>query len=75
VAFALASGFLVFGDRPDPLAWSGITLIVGSGFYTYHRERLRGGSSIDPVVARLLVLLAGQTDGCDRRLSFCALAD
>jgi drug/metabolite transporter (DMT)-like permease len=48
VAFALASGFLVFGDRPDPLAWSGITLIIGSGFYTYHRERLRGGSSIDP---------------------------
>ena len=32
VAFALASGFFVWDDRPDALAWAGIALIVGSGF-------------------------------------------
>jgi drug/metabolite transporter (DMT)-like permease len=47
VLWALLSGVLVFGERPDRLAVAGIVLIVGSGIYTLHREaklkRLRKG--------------------------------
>jgi drug/metabolite transporter (DMT)-like permease len=38
---ALAAGYAVFGEVPDPLSTFGIALIVGSGVYTIHRERLR----------------------------------
>jgi drug/metabolite transporter (DMT)-like permease len=38
VLWALLSGVLVFGERPDRLAVAGIVLIVGSGIYTLHRE-------------------------------------
>jgi drug/metabolite transporter (DMT)-like permease len=38
VLWALLSGVLVFGERPDRLALIGIALIVGSGIYTLHRE-------------------------------------
>jgi drug/metabolite transporter (DMT)-like permease len=38
VLWALLSGILVFGERPDRLALAGIVLIVGSGIYTLHRE-------------------------------------
>lgn len=33
-------GYLVFGDWPDALTWAGIAIIVGSGLYIIHRERL-----------------------------------
>lgn len=39
--FALASGFLVWGDVPDFWAACGIALIVASGLYAFYRERLR----------------------------------
>ena len=39
--FALASGFLVWGDIPDRWAALGIALIVGSGLYAFYRERVR----------------------------------
>ena len=39
--FALASGFLVWGDVPDLWAACGIALIVSSGLYAFYRERLR----------------------------------
>jgi drug/metabolite transporter (DMT)-like permease len=49
VLWALLSGVLVFGERPDWLALMGIVLIVGSGIYTLHREaklkRLRKGQT------------------------------
>jgi drug/metabolite transporter (DMT)-like permease len=38
VLWALLSGVLVFGERPDGFAMAGIVLIVGSGIYTLHRE-------------------------------------
>jgi drug/metabolite transporter (DMT)-like permease len=41
VVFAVALGFLVFGEWPDAIAWLGTALIVGSGVYTMHGERLR----------------------------------
>jgi len=36
---ATAAGFLVFGDFPDSLTWLGITIILASGFYVFHREQ------------------------------------
>lgn len=34
-------GFILFGDFPDRLTWVGAAVIVGSGFYIAHRERIR----------------------------------
>ena len=40
IVTATLFGFLVFGDFPDGLTWAGIAVIVGSGLYVIHRERL-----------------------------------
>jgi drug/metabolite transporter (DMT)-like permease len=40
--WALLIGYLVWGDVPNELATAGIVLIVGSGLYVLHRERVRG---------------------------------
>jgi len=37
---ATALGYLVFGDIPDDLTVIGVTVIVGSGLYIFHRERM-----------------------------------
>jgi drug/metabolite transporter (DMT)-like permease len=34
-------GFLLFGDIPNVLAWSGIALLAGSGLYVMHSERVQ----------------------------------
>jgi drug/metabolite transporter (DMT)-like permease len=34
-------GFLWFADWPELTTWIGIALIVGSGLYSLHRERIR----------------------------------
>jgi drug/metabolite transporter (DMT)-like permease len=34
-------GWLRFGDWPVTSTWIGIALIVGSGLYALHRERVR----------------------------------
>jgi drug/metabolite transporter (DMT)-like permease len=41
VLWAVAIGFAVWGEIPDPLAICGTMLIVGSGLYTMHREQIR----------------------------------
>ena len=38
---AIAIGFSVWGDVPNPLAMAGIAVIVASGLYILHRERVR----------------------------------
>lgn len=38
-------GYLVFGDWPNALTWTGIAIIVGSGLYIIHRERLAARST------------------------------
>ena len=38
------AGLLVFGTFPDGWSWIGIAIIVGSGLYVWHRERLRAGA-------------------------------
>jgi S-adenosylmethionine uptake transporter len=42
--WAVLLGLLVFGDRPSPLLFAGMALVVGSGLYILWRERVRQGS-------------------------------
>ena len=42
--FAALIGYLVFGDVPDALSWTGMGLIVGSGVFIAYRERRLAGS-------------------------------
>jgi drug/metabolite transporter (DMT)-like permease len=39
--FALIIGVAVFGERPDVWTLTGAALIIGSGLYTFARERIR----------------------------------
>jgi len=40
IVAAVALGYAVFGDFPNPLTWAGIGVIVDSGLYIIHRERI-----------------------------------
>jgi drug/metabolite transporter (DMT)-like permease len=40
IVTAVILGYLVFGDFPNRLTWIGIAIIVSSGLYIIHRERL-----------------------------------
>ncbi len=50
IVSATALGYLVFGDFPDRPTWVGIALIVASGLYIVHRERVNGRSRTVPPV-------------------------
>ncbi|SPH16751.1 Riboflavin transporter [Defluviimonas aquaemixtae] len=39
IVTATVLGYLVFGDFPNSLTWTGIAIIVASGLYVIHRER------------------------------------
>ena len=41
VLWALAIGYVLWGDVPNLLAIAGIAVIVGAGLYVLHRERYR----------------------------------
>jgi len=43
LVWATVLGFLVFGDIPDVWTIAGAGVIVASGLYTWHRDRLRSG--------------------------------
>lgn len=40
IVTATLFGYLFFGDFPNALTWIGIAIIVGSGLYIIHRERV-----------------------------------
>lgn len=46
VPFAILLGFVVFAELPDAMTFAGIALIIGSGVYTIHRERVRHGALV-----------------------------
>lgn len=48
IVIAAALGYLVWGDLPDAIAFGGMALIVGSGLYTMHRQRVRPDSVLKP---------------------------
>lgn len=37
---ATALGYFIFGNLPDALTWLGVAIILCSGIYVFHRERL-----------------------------------
>nr|WP_321252525.1 DMT family transporter [uncultured Ruegeria sp.] len=39
LVFSIAAGMLMFGERPDQMTLAGAMLIMGSGLYTFVRER------------------------------------
>ncbi|WP_037316093.1 DMT family transporter [Ruegeria halocynthiae] len=39
LVFSIMAGMLMFGERPDAMTLAGATLIIGSGLYTFLRER------------------------------------
>ena len=39
--FAVLFGYLWFCEDPSPAVWIGLPLVIGSGLYILHRERLR----------------------------------
>lgn len=41
ILWALAIGYVVWGEVPNTLALAGIVVIVGSGLYILHRERVK----------------------------------
>ena len=41
LVFAMLAGVIVFAERPDVITLSGAVLIIGSGLYTFARERAR----------------------------------
>jgi drug/metabolite transporter (DMT)-like permease len=41
LVFALIAGLVIWGERPDALSMFGSALIVGSGLYALHRQRVR----------------------------------
>ena len=41
--WAVAFGFLVWGDIPDVYVWTGAAVIIASGLYLVHRESQHGG--------------------------------
>ncbi len=50
ILFAIASGYLVWGELPDAIQMAGIALLTAAGIYTFHRERLllRGKLAVAP---------------------------
>ena len=40
IVVSVTLGYLVFGDFPNAVAWTGIAIIVASGLYIIHRERI-----------------------------------
>ena len=41
LVWATLFGLVIWGDWPDRWTWAGATLIIGSGLYIFHRERVR----------------------------------
>ncbi len=41
LVWALLSGFIIWGDIPNAMAQAGIAIVVASGLYVLHRERIR----------------------------------
>ena len=46
LVWATFLGFMVFGDFPGPLVWTGVAIIVAAGLYAIERER--SGNAIEP---------------------------
>ena len=50
IVWAVALGYLVFGDTPDVLTLAGAAVIVMAGLYIFWREQMRGKQDASPPV-------------------------
>ncbi|MFI5003099.1 MAG: DMT family transporter, partial [Reyranellales bacterium] len=41
IVLAMLYGYLWFKEKPSPTVWYGLPLVIGSGLYILHRERVR----------------------------------
>jgi drug/metabolite transporter (DMT)-like permease len=41
IVLAMLYGYLWFKEQPSPMVWYGLPLVIGSGLYILHRERVR----------------------------------
>jgi len=46
IVFAVLYGYLWFRENPSPAVWYGLPLVIGSGFYILHRERLHARGQV-----------------------------
>ena len=53
ILMALLLGYMIFGDLPDVISIAGIVLIMASGIYTMHRERVRRRLAAASAAARV----------------------
>ena len=51
IVWMTISGIVLFGDWPDHFTLLGATIIIASGLYVWHRERVRGKSSEATIMA------------------------
>ena len=49
--WAVTFGLLLFGQQPAGTTWAGAAIIVASGLYTLHRERVLGRARTEPAGA------------------------
>jgi drug/metabolite transporter (DMT)-like permease len=42
LVWVIALGYAVFGDVPDGYTLAGAAIVIASGLYIFHRERIRG---------------------------------
>jgi len=45
ILWAIASGWVVWGELPDTASWAGIAILVGAGIYTFLREQFLAKAS------------------------------
>lgn len=48
MVFSMSLGMIILGERPDLMTYAGAALIIGSGLYTYLRERQRAAQAVTP---------------------------
>ena len=48
MVFAVGLGFILWGDLPDAWTWAGSAVLISSGLYILHRERMRGAVPTPP---------------------------
>jgi drug/metabolite transporter (DMT)-like permease len=48
--WAIVVGYALFGEVPDVWTLAGASLIIASGVYAWHRERVRAGQPIAPII-------------------------
>ncbi|UYN93084.1 MAG: DMT family transporter [Enhydrobacter sp.] len=51
IVLAMLFGYLWFHESPSPMVWFGLPLVIGSGFYILHRERIRARQAAIPQVS------------------------